>query len=254
MSGITTSPESFARPVTPWWRGLLALAGLERRSGRRAWLIGLLLAAGLTGLALGQFALRPWLAGRQVRAYFLEHAQAAPGGLSLLAYQGLDLMSPPRDLGVSARFAYAGVGEFPAGRPTYFALRWLGTLDIPRAGVYGLGGVADDGLMVLVNGRPVARDLGEAPPREIWGRVSLAAGPQALEVLYVQMGGGASCVLAWQPPGEKKQPLPAGRLRPLAPGAPLAPITRLRLAGGLIPRAWSTYDPFIGGRHWRTSW
>lgn len=242
-------------PLAPWARDTLrALLGLDTRAGRRFWLgmgLALLVAAGVWSWF---HLLRPWVGSRLVRDYFLAHAAAESQGLTTVFYSSLDQAGPAKELGVARAWSFPDRTSFPGGRQTEFVIRWLGVLQAPESGFYRLGGVVDDGLVILVDGRRVAADWREAPPRPVWGKVWLWAGPHALEVRYRQLAGGASLRLLWQPPGGPQEPLPARVLRPLRPGTALGPITRLRLRWGLVPRASSTYPPFEGGRFWRLPW
>lgn len=232
-----------------------ALCGLAGRGGRRAWLAALALALVLAGLAAYNGLLRPSQGAEQVRQYFLAHLEPqGPAGLRCLLYQGLDQAGPVSDLGVRDKWDLASREQIPGGRQEFLVLRGLGVIEVPKSGVYGFGGQADDGLLLLIDGRVVVDDQMEGPARPMWGKIYLSAGPHALDLRYLQYAGGGHLTLQWQPPGQDRRPLEQAHLRPLRAGTPLAPITRLRLAHGLEPRPFSTYDPWESGRHWRLSW
>ncbi len=232
-----------------------ALLGLDTRAGRRFWLgtgVVLLLAAGVWGWFLVG---RPWVGGRLVRAYFLDHALPDEHGLATVFHPTPDGAGPARELGVARSWSFPRRSDFPAGHSRGFVIRWLGVLQAPETGFYRLGGVTDNELVVLIDGRIAAANWRETAPRPVWGRVWLWAGPHALEVRYRQLKEHhATLRLLWQPPEGREEPLPARLLQPLRPGTALGPITRLRLRWGLIPRVGSTYPPFEGGRFWRLPW
>lgn len=228
------------------WPGIIL--GLDNAPGRRAWLWGLMVLLLAAGLAVYWCQVRPWWGGRLVRAYVLEHLEPGGRGLLGLYYPNLDMAGKPHVLEPKPLLL------LPDGKKHYYTLRWLGAVYAPRSGRFGFGGQADDGLMVLIDGKPVARDWHQAPSREVWGKVRLSQGWHAIEVRYFQAGGEAVHVVKWQPPGGNRAPLAKARLRPLSPKADPAHITRLRLAHGLTPILGSTYPPLTGGRHWELPW
>lgn len=235
-------------------RTVWELGGLGRVSGRRAWLkaLALVLAA---GLGLGWwFVWRPAQGSAAVREYFLAHQDPAGHGLRACLWPRVDAADPCQDLGLSQGWDFPDLVSLPGGRQRYFLLTWTGLIQVEEAGVYGIGGLVDDGLEVVIDGRVVASDLTESPPREIWGKLRLDQGWHAIELRYLQLAGGATLRLWWQPPKQDRQPLGQAHLRPLQAGTSLAPVIRLRLEHGLYPRQGSTYDPFEGGRFWSLPW
>ena len=235
-------------------RTVWALSGLDQRRGRRAWIKALALGC-LPALFLAhQSWWLPRQGAEQVREYFLAQQEPGGKGLRTLFYDHPDGIGPARDLGLCQDWSFASLERMPGQGQRYFWLRWLGVIEAPADGWYGFGGRVDDGLVVIVDGRVVARDLLEGPPREVWGKTRLQAGWHAIEVHFLQLAGGATLELFWQPPKQNRQPLAQARLRPLKASAPLAPMERVRLEHGLMPRPWSTYDPFEGGRFWSLPW
>jgi hypothetical protein len=253
--GLVRLLAALGARVWPRARGPAAyLLGLDRRSGRVAWaclLVVLALAAGLAGWwGWG----RPLVGAGKVRAFFLEHAEPARPGLLALYYDGPFMVEPRESFRAQGLLDFPSAADFPGGRREHFGLRWLGVVKAPAAGVYRFGGRVDDGLAILVDGRVVARDWREAPPREVWGAVELSRGWHALDIRYRQVAGGATLSVDWQLPGGPRRSLSLAETRPLAAGAPLGEITRLRLEHGMIPWPGSTYPPFQGGRFWRVPW
>ena len=235
-------------------RAFLALAGLDLPFNRRAWLIALVLAGLVASGTLYHFWYLPRRGETLMRGFFEAQAQTETQGLRGLAFDSLDGSGEPLDLGVSRSWDFGDLHAFPLVAHQNFCIRWLGVLNAPASGKYRLGGMVDDGLMILVDGREVVSALGISAPHEVQGKVRLDAGPHALEIRFQQYAGGAVLKLWWQPPGADRQPLDPALLTPLAPDVPLARITRLRLAYGLIPRPGSTYNPLDGGRFWRLPW
>jgi hypothetical protein len=235
-------------------RNATYVLGLDRKWGRVAWSLALALVLAAGGAASYRWWLRPLMGAQKVREFFISHSQPDERGLLTLYYPDLAQVKPKQVSLASHQLLFSQAKEFPTSKDRHFVLRWLGVIDIPQSGTYGFGGRVDDGLVILIDGRLVAADWTEAPPREVWGSISLAKGLHAFDISYCQVGGGATLQLLWQTPGHSRQVLPLGRTQPLNPQTPLAEITRLRLSYGLIPWPGSTYPPFQGGRFWRVPW
>lgn len=235
-------------------RNAAYLLGLDRKWGRIAWVLALVLVLAAGGAASYCWWLRPLVGAQKVREFFIAHSQRDERGLLTLYYPDLARVKPKQASLVSNRLAFPKVSDFPSNKDRHFVLRWLGIIHIPTSGTYGFGGRVDDGLIILIDGRPVASDWAEAPPREVWGRISLAKGWHALDIRYRQVAGGAILRVSWQPPDSDRFLLPLNITRPLKPDTATADITRLRLSYGLIPWPGSTYPPFQGGRFWRVPW
>jgi hypothetical protein len=230
------------------------LLGLDRRSGRLVWACVVVVLATAAGTAAWWGWGRPLVGAGKVRALFLEHAEPERPGLLALYYDGPFLVQPRESFRAEGLLDFPSAADFPGGRREHFGLRWLGLVKAPVDGVYHFGGRVDDGLAILVDGRVVAKDWREAPPREVWGAVELCNGWHALDIRYRQVAGGATLSVAWQPPGGSRRALVLADTRPLGAGAPLGDMVRLRLEHGLIPWPGSTYPPFQGGRFWRVPW
>ncbi len=228
---------------------LLPLAGRSRRFWAA---VGLILAALAAAWYFGHHL--PAARGAlKVRALFV--SQKGPGrGLAAFFYRGLAATTAPRYLGLASAWDFPGQGSFPGGRREFFRLRWLGLINIHRPGRYGFGGLVDDGLAVYVDGRPVVEDLGEGPPRRLWGWLRLDPGLHSLEIRYLQLAGRAVLRLRWQPPGREPEALPPGLLRPLKADARVGRTLPLRLRCGLVACPGPLYPPFQGGRFWRLPW
>ncbi len=230
------------------------LLGLDRKWGRRAWALALVMSLAAGGAASYWWWLRPLMGAQQVREFFIAHSQPDARGLLTLYYPDLARIKPKQVSATSGKLAFPQASDFPGEKNRHFVLRWLGVIQAPESGVYGFGGKVDDGLVILVDGKAVAADWDEAPPREVWGSVALSKGWHALDISYRQVTGGAFLQVFWQPPGADRKLLPLDLARPLKPKTPLAEITRLRLSYGLLPWPGPTYPPFQGGRFWRVPW
>jgi hypothetical protein len=235
-------------------RNAAYLLGLDRKWGRRAWALALVLVLAAGGAASYWWWLRPLMGSQMVREFFITHSQPDARGLLTLYYPDLAQINPKQASTASSELSFSQAKDFPGSKDRHFVLRWLGVLKVPESGTYRFGGKVDDGLVVLIDGKTVAADWAESPPREVWGSISLAKGLHALDISYRQVGGGASLQFMWQPPGAQRQLMPLTITRPLKPDTPLAEITRLRLTHGLVPWPGSTYPPFQGGRFWRVPW
>ncbi len=99
----------------------------------------------------------------------------------------------------------AGIGA----RQNDFALRFLGYVQIPRAGEYRVHVTSDDGSRVLIGEREVVNNDGIHPPVGRSGTVQLTAGSHALVVEYFEQGGGEELSVEIEGPGLSRQPLSA---------------------------------------------
>jgi hypothetical protein len=235
-------------------RNAAYLLGLDRKQGRRAWALALAMAIAAGSAATYFWWMRPIMGAQKVREYFLAHAEKDVKGMLTLHYPDLARVKPKEVSLTSNQLAFPSAADFPGDKERHFVLRWLGVIEAPESGTYGFGGKVDDGLIILIDGKIIANDWREAPPRDVWGTVALAKGWHALDIRYRQVAGGAMLHVFWQPPGANRKLLPPAIVRPLRPDTHLAEITRLRLAYDMLPWPGSTYPPFLGGRFWRMPW
>ncbi len=228
--------------------------GLDKKWGRRIWAASLVLALAAGGAAAYYGWLRPTMGAQKIREYFIAHAENDTRGMLTLYFPDLARIKPKEVSLTAGNLDFPQTADFPGEKEAHFVLHWLGVIQVPESGTYGFGGKVDDGLIISINGRTIAEDWRESPPREVWGTVALAKGWHALDIQYRQVAGGAMLQVFWQPPGAERQQLPPNIIRPLKPDTHLATITRLRLAYGMLPWPGSTYPPFKGGRFWRVPW
>jgi len=82
-----------------------------------------------------------------------------------------------------------------------FGLRFSGFVEVPETGVYTFHLTSDDGSRLRIAGRTVIDHDGPHAASEKSGRVALAAGRHAVELLYFEAGGGEALSLEVTPPG-----------------------------------------------------
>lgn len=136
----------------------------------------------------------------------------------------LDFPVPQRlDAAYIFHWNYQAFG-FPDAMPPY-VVRWSGWLLAPRSGSYGFTADANGETAVRIDQAPLALVPDTATPRTLY------AGPHRLEVEYRVSTGEARCVLSWQPPEGRLEPIPEGSLRP---GQASLPAGGGRLVAGIL--------------------
>jgi hypothetical protein len=111
---------------------------------------------------------------------------------------------------------------FTAGGPTdYFALRLVGTIEIPQGGDWVFQVGSDAGARLLIDGRVVIDDDADHGFRFRSGTAALARGEHAIELRYLERNGSQGLVATWEGPGEHYQEvIPPSALRPREAGDP----------------------------------
>jgi len=94
-----------------------------------------------------------------------------------------------------------------------WGVRFSGFLDIPADGKYRFWIRSDDGSQLSIDGKPLLNNDGVHPAAEKNGNLTLKAGLHELEVVFFQGGGETEFRVDWAPPGEKRGPIPADRLK-----------------------------------------
>ncbi|HYG78125.1 MAG TPA: DUF6797 domain-containing protein [Planctomycetota bacterium] len=89
-----------------------------------------------------------------------------------------------------------------------FAARWTGILKIETAGNYHFMTESDDGTRLFINGKKIVDNGGIHAMQEANGSVDLKAGNHEIKLEYFEGGGEAGCILSWQPPKGKQEPIP----------------------------------------------
>ena len=93
-----------------------------------------------------------------------------------------------------------------------FALRFTGSILIPKAGKYTFFTRSDDGSRLYIDGKQVVNNDGLHGMSEKNGTVNLTAGSHDIIVTYFDNGGGDGLNVTWSGPGLKKQNIAADRL------------------------------------------
>jgi len=93
-----------------------------------------------------------------------------------------------------------------------FYIRWTGAIKIEKDGKYTFFTESDDGSRLFIDGKPVVENGGNHGMIEKSGEVELKAGTHDIKMEFFEDGGGAGCVLKWQPPASEKAVIPANVL------------------------------------------
>jgi mono/diheme cytochrome c family protein len=118
------------------------------------------------------------------------------------------LAMTPKSTGVSAAL------DLSLPHPNQnWGVRFSGFLDIPADGKYRFWIRSDDGSQLSIDGKPLLNNDGVHPAAEKNGNLTLKAGLHELEVVFFQGGGETEFRVDWAPPGEKRGPIPADRLK-----------------------------------------
>ncbi len=109
-----------------------------------------------------------------------------------------------------------------AERKGNFALRFRGTLSAAKEGEYRFWTRSDDGSRLFIDGQQIVENGGIHPAQDRDGKVKLTAGDHAIEVVYFDGGGQTEFKVSWQPPGGKREEIPADVLS--HEGQPMMPL------------------------------
>ena len=128
---------------------------------------------------------------------------ASEHGLRAEYFANRDLSGTPALTRVDPEVSFDwGVGSPAAEIPVdNFSARWTGKLVAPVSGTYALGATADDGVRVYLDGKLIAEDWTQHPPRTVTGQVTLEAGrAYDVKIEYFEGGVGAVAKFVWMPP------------------------------------------------------
>ncbi|KAA0217254.1 MAG: hypothetical protein DYG94_01550 [Leptolyngbya sp. PLA3] len=105
---------------------------------------------------------------------------------------------------------------FRTGGPTdFFAVRLLGTIDVPESGTWTFGLGSDAGAQLLIDGAMVISDDANHSFRFASGTKALAAGEHDIEIRYLERDYSQGLVATWKAPGEQhEEVIPTGVLTP----------------------------------------
>ena len=114
-------------------------------------------------------------------------------------YNGETLSGPVIATGNTNSINYNFIANPQASVPSnLFSGRWSGYFNF-TAGQYIFQATADDGVKLLIDGKPVIDGWKDQPPTQYQATVTLAAGSHLIEIDYYQGYGGAVLQASWQP-------------------------------------------------------
>jgi len=93
-----------------------------------------------------------------------------------------------------------------------FALRFTGSIHVPKSGRYTFFANSDDGSRIYIGKKLVVNNDGLHGMVEKSGTINLPAGAHPLVVTYFDNGGGDGLQVSWQGPGFGKRAIPPGSL------------------------------------------
>lgn len=93
-----------------------------------------------------------------------------------------------------------------------FALRFTGSIAVPKSGKYTFFLTSDDGSRLYLDGKLLINNDGKHGMSEKKGTINLTAGTHDLIVTYFDNGGGDGLRFHWSGPGMKRQAIAADRL------------------------------------------
>jgi hypothetical protein len=96
--------------------------------------------------------------------------------------------------------------------PNYFGLDFKGFIKVPEDGIYTFYLASNDGSYLYLDGKELIENDGNHATAEEPANVALKAGYHAIEVKYMQCGGGKSLKVSWEGPGIPKQEIPSAVL------------------------------------------
>jgi len=102
--------------------------------------------------------------------------------------------------------------SFPETKLTnQFAIRWTGTIKIPKDGNYTFFLESDDGSRLKIDGKTIVDNGGLHDMQEQSDATTLKAGEHTVEIDYFENenDGGAGCVLSWKTDAVSKEVVPA---------------------------------------------
>lgn len=129
------------------------------------------------------------------------------GGLLALSFEGGGLRTPPVRI-TSDAWLYAD----NAGDLATAAMRWLGRLRIPEAGLYQFGLSSDDASRLWIDDQLIVDNWGLHGAGWMDRPAELTAGWHRLRIDYIDNGGSHWFEVRWTPPGQSPGRLPADLL------------------------------------------
>ena len=161
---------------------------------------------------------RPW---EDVPTYALFVVAPPDRGLWGMYFRGEKWEGPPLFARVDRTLLLAWADPEPMVGP--FSVRWLGSLWVPRTGLYRFRVAADDGVRLWLDGKVVGESLRPDTMNQVEVQLRLEEGFHPVRVDYFQRGGAKTITFFWQPPGEPERVVPPHVLVP----TPKGPDTRV---------------------------
>jgi hypothetical protein len=146
------------------------------------------------------------------RAEPIAAAETAPSarGLAFEYFEGRFDKLPDFSTLTAARTGTASRPDVAAAEDkNEFALRFKGSVRVPRTGVYVFYLGSDDGSRLAVAGRDLIVNDGAHSVSEEKGEIALAQGWHPVEITYFQVSGPMNLGLSWRGPGIAKAPVPS---------------------------------------------
>ena len=103
--------------------------------------------------------------------------------------------------------------------PPPFSVEWTGNILIEQPGSYTFGLIADDGAILMIDGRVVV-DVNHLLLQKGTGTINLSAGLHPIQVRYFNVLFGGLVRLSWMQTGRPEQIVPAEILIPPPSAAP----------------------------------
>ncbi len=95
-----------------------------------------------------------------------------------------------------------------------FSARFVGALQIARAGTYRFRIEADDGARLLLDGKLLGEGMVPLRPNRVVASADLSAGDHPIQIDYFQHGGSTALEFYWQPDGQPETLVPPNVLLP----------------------------------------
>ncbi len=113
--------------------------------------------------------------------------------------------------------------NIPGRRNERFAVKFSGSIAIPKAGKYTFSTFSDDGSRLYIDGKQIIDNDGEHPPGEKTESIDLTAGDHPITVCFFQGGAGFELKVQWEGPGVPRQVIPPSALFSFG-GKPMVPL------------------------------
>jgi GH43 family beta-xylosidase len=141
-----------------------------------------------------------------------------PTGLHGAYFRKHGALAAERDDAV-VDFTWGEAEPAPEVGADHFSVRWTGYLEVPEEGSYSFATVADDGVRLFVDDKPIIDDWTFHAASRVEGTAQLSAGFVPIRLEYFDGGLHAEVALWWRRPGASAEEIvPQANLRALAAG------------------------------------